>query len=84
MNTARLIADIFVPTVNIGGRGQGGGRAERGERPRGPKGGRGRSAGEGGRNGDRTGRPRGKSETGTRTKAVRRTTTGQVCGGRGL
>ena len=38
-NPARPISDIFVPTDNIGGRGRGKERKERGERPQGPAGG---------------------------------------------
>ena len=39
-NPARPIADIFVPTGDIGGRGRGKGRAGRGNQPQGTKGGR--------------------------------------------
>ena len=73
-----MIADTFVPTVDIRSQGR---RKGRGKVCKGPREEGMRSAREGGRKWDRTGRPRSKTETGTRTKAVRRTTAVQAHAG---
>ena len=69
---------------NIGSKGRGEGHAGRGERPQGPKEGRGRRAVEGGRDREEPGWPRREAEMGGKKTATRRTTTAEKsCGSRG-